>query len=153
MLANAIASGLQLEDQVGYEPSSADRVNTGWTAAQRARERGLPEARSHIERLPADLPPRCALVTVLDGHPATLGWLGAVHGHRTRSLGIEHFGQTGSIADLYRHYGIDINAIITAAQALTPGTPIRLIDTASLAATICYDPRNGPDRRPGVALQ
>ena len=53
-----------------------------------------------------------------DGHatriPATLGWLGAIHGHRTRALGVEHFGQTGSIPELYRHYGIDANAIVAA---------------------------------------
>jgi pyruvate dehydrogenase complex dehydrogenase (E1) component len=44
---------------------------------------------------------------VLDGHPATLSWLGAADGHRVRPLGVEHFGQTGAIEDLYRHYGID----------------------------------------------
>ncbi len=61
----------------------------------------------HIERLLGGIPANAGLVTVLDGHPATLGWLGAVLGHRTRPLGVEHFGQTGSIPDLYRHYGID----------------------------------------------
>jgi pyruvate dehydrogenase E1 component len=65
------------------------------------------------------------LVTVLDGHPATLAWLGAVVGHRVRGLGVEHFGQTGSIPDLYRHYGIDANAIAAAAEAIAPGRPIR----------------------------
>jgi pyruvate dehydrogenase E1 component len=105
--------------------TSADRLNAGWTAAQRARERGLVHARSHIERLLAGVPPHCGIVTVLDGHPATLAWLGAVHGHRVRPLGVEHFGQTGTIADLYRHYGIDADAITAAAAALTPGRPIR----------------------------
>jgi pyruvate dehydrogenase E1 component len=105
--------------------TSADRLNAGWTAAQRAREHGLVHARSHIERLLADVPPHCGMVTVLDGHPATLAWLGAVAGHRTRSLGVEHFGQTGSLAELYEHYGIDANAIIAAAQAIAPGRPIR----------------------------
>jgi pyruvate dehydrogenase E1 component len=62
---------------------------------------------------------------VLDGHPATLAWLGAVNGDRVRPLGVEHFGQTGTIADLYRHYRIDTNAIIAAAQAVAPGAPIR----------------------------
>jgi hypothetical protein len=37
-----------------------------------------------------------------------------------RPLGVEHFGQTGTLADLYGHYGIDTNAIIAAAQAITP---------------------------------
>lgn len=124
------AVGLMAEDRrdVGLlAVTSADRLNAGWTAAQRARERGLVHARSHIERLLDDVPAHCGIVTVLDGHPATLSWLGAVHGHRVRGLGVEHFGQTGSLPDLYRHYGIDANAIIAAAQALTAGRPIRYL--------------------------
>jgi pyruvate dehydrogenase E1 component len=122
------AVGLMAEDRrdVGLlAVTSADRLNAGWTAAQRARERGLVHARSHIERLLADVPSHCGIVSVLDGHPATLAWLGAVQGHRSRSLGVEHFGQTGSIPDLYAHYGIDTNAIVAAAAALTPGRPMR----------------------------
>ena len=122
------AVGLMAEDRrdVGLLAiTSADRLNAGWTAACRARERGLVHARSHIERLFADLPRHCGIVSVLDGHPATLAWLGAVHGHRVRPLGVEHFGQTGSIEDLYRHYGIDAHAIIAAAETIAPGRPIR----------------------------
>ncbi len=122
------AVGLMAEDRkdVGLlAVTSADRLNAGWTASARARERGLVKARSHIERLLAEVPRDCGLVTVLDGHPATLGWLGAVAGHRTRTLGVEHFGQTGTIADLYKHYGIDANAIVAAAQSISPGRPIR----------------------------
>jgi pyruvate dehydrogenase E1 component len=64
-------------------------------------------------------------VSVIDGHPATLAWLGSVYGHRTRSLGVEHFGQTGTIADLYRRFGIDAQAIGKAVQTIAPGKPIR----------------------------
>ena len=122
------AVGLMAEDRrdIGLlAVTSADRLNAGWTAAQRARERGLVHARSHIEKLLAEVPSHCGMVTVLDGHPATLAWLGAIHGHRVRPLGVEHFGQTGSIPELYRHYGIDANSIVAAAAALTPGRPIR----------------------------
>ncbi len=98
--------------------TSADRLNAGWTAASRARERGEAGAQSLIERMFAGLPRHCGLVTVIDGHPATLAWLGAVCGHRTRSLGVEHFGQTGSIAELYAHYGIDAAGIARAARGL-----------------------------------
>ncbi len=60
-----------------------------------------------------------ALVTVLDGHPATHAWLGAVRGQRVVPLGPDHFGQSGDIPDLYREYGIDTDAILDAcAQAL-----------------------------------
>jgi pyruvate dehydrogenase E1 component len=127
------AVGLMAEDRrdVGLlAVTSADRLNAGWTAACRARERGLVHARCHVERLFAGLPPHCGIVSVLDGHPATLAWLGAVRGHKVRPLGVEHFGQTGSIPDLYRHYGIDANAIIAAAQAIAPGGPIRYLGVA-----------------------
>ncbi|RIK98663.1 MAG: transketolase [Proteobacteria bacterium] len=105
--------------------TSADRLNAGWTAARRARARGYVGATSHAERLLAGLPPHCTLVTVIDGHPATLAWLGAVAGHRTVPLGVEHFGQTGTIAELYRHFGIDAAAIVQAADRLVPGRPLR----------------------------
>jgi pyruvate dehydrogenase E1 component len=105
--------------------TSADRLNAGWTAAQRAREAGHDHAQAHVERLLAELPSHAAIVTVVDGHPATLAWLGSVRGNRTRALGVEHFGQTGTIADLYRHYGIDASGILRAAQAIAPGRPLR----------------------------
>jgi pyruvate dehydrogenase E1 component len=66
------AVGLMAEDRrdVGLlAVTSADRLNAGWTAASRARERGLVHARSHIERLFGDLPGNCCIVSVLDGHP------------------------------------------------------------------------------------
>jgi pyruvate dehydrogenase E1 component len=105
--------------------TSADRLNAGWTAAERARQRDTVDALSHIERLFAGLSRDCGIVTVLDGHPATLAWLGGVRGHRVKSLGVEHFGQTGTIDDLYRHFGIDANAILHAAQAVSQGRPVR----------------------------
>ena len=110
--------------------TSADRLNAGWAAAQRARSKGLTDAKSHIERLLENIPPHCSLVTAIDGHPATLAWLGSVTGHRTVPLGVEHFGQTGTIGDLYRHYGIDAQGIVEKVQGLTIGKPV-LIDTSA----------------------
>ena len=106
--------------------TSADRLNAGWQAAQIARIKGR-TAQSHIEHLLAPIPRDALLVTVIDGHPATLSWLGAVHGHRTAGLGVEHFGQTGTVADLYRHFGIDRNAILQVVAGLAPGRPLRAV--------------------------
>jgi pyruvate dehydrogenase E1 component len=105
--------------------TSADRLHAGWTVARKLRRdrRGVQHL-SHIEKLLAPLPRDCGIVTVIDGHPSALGWLGSVRGHRVEALGVEQFGQTGSIADLYRHYGIDANAIIDAAESLTTGAPV-----------------------------
>nr|WP_319515257.1 1-deoxy-D-xylulose-5-phosphate synthase N-terminal domain-containing protein [uncultured Cohaesibacter sp.] len=105
--------------------TSADRLNAGWTAAQRARSRGNEKAISHVEHLMDDLPEHCKIVTVIDGHPATLAWLGGVAGHRTISLGIEHFGQTGTIGDLYHHHGINAASIIEKVEGLSAGRRIR----------------------------
>lgn len=104
--------------------TSADRLNAGWTAAQRARALGETGASALVERLLADVPRDCLIVTVIDGHPATLAWLGGVRGHRTLSLGVEHFGQTGTIGDLYRHFGIDARSIVERVSGLTEGRRI-----------------------------
>ena len=54
------------------------------------------------------------IITVMDGHPLALSWLGSVRGQRVVPLGIEGFGQSGDIADLYRAYKLDAAAIIDA---------------------------------------
>ena len=69
-----------------------------------------------LERLfPAPRP----LVTVLDGHPHTLAFLAGVHGAPIACLGVAQFGQSGDIADLYRHHGVDAETIVGAALDLT----------------------------------
>jgi pyruvate dehydrogenase E1 component len=99
--------------------TSPDRLHAGWLAALRARRNGERSAVSHIERVLQPLARHAALVTVLDGHPATHAWLGAVRGQRVVPLGPDHFGQSGDLLDLYREYGIDADAILEAcAQAL-----------------------------------
>jgi len=69
---------------------------------------------SPVERLLAPLGRDARLVTVMDGHPLALSWLGSVLGHRVVPLGIESFGQSGDIPDLYRTYKLDSAAIIDA---------------------------------------
>lgn len=97
--------------------TSADRLNAGWITAQRARQLGDDKADAHIERLLAPLARDARLVTVVDAHPATLTWLGGVHGHLVHGLGVENFGQTGTVQDSYRLHRIDQRAIVEAARA------------------------------------
>jgi pyruvate dehydrogenase E1 component len=58
------------------------------------------------------------IVTVLDGHPHTLAFLGAVHGVPVACLGVQRFGQSGDIAELYEHHQIDAESILGAALDL-----------------------------------
>ncbi len=87
--------------------TSADLLHRGWSADPGG---------SLIDRLMAPLARDAALVTVTDGHPAVLSWLGAVRGSRVAPLGVTRFGQSGDIPDLYAAYGIDADAIIAAAE-------------------------------------
>ena len=94
--------------------TSADRLLDGLSASARARKDGRPGICSPIEQLLSELSPEATLVTVHDSHPLALGWLGSVHGHRCEALGVERFGQAGNIADLYREYELDSDAIVDA---------------------------------------
>ena len=99
--------------------TSPDRLHAGWLDAQRARRSGDRGAMSHVEKILSPLARGAALVTVLDGHPATHAWLGSVRGQRVVPLGVDHFGQAGDIPDLYQAYGMDTDSILDAcAQAL-----------------------------------
>jgi pyruvate dehydrogenase E1 component len=89
--------------------TSPDRVHRDWREARAHGETSV------AERLLARLRPGAALVTVGDIHPATLSWLGAVAGNAIVPLGVDRFGQSGDIPDLYRAYGIDTDPILDAA--------------------------------------
>ncbi len=113
------AAGLLSEDRRGVGllcVTSADRLSAGWHGAGRARERGDKTVISHVEHLLAELPRDASIITVCDAYPETLSWIGGVLGHRVRALGVEHFGQSGSIGEVYEHYGLGVNAILTAAE-------------------------------------
>ncbi len=74
-----------------------------------------------MERLLSPLAADAGLITVIDGSPSALSWLGGVRGMRTSALGIDRFGQTGDLDDLYRLYRLDADAIVEAAADLFLG--------------------------------
>lgn len=98
--------------------TSADRLYTDWEAATRAHAHGPDVAPAHIETLLSRLAPDAGLVSVMDGHPMTLGWLGGVANHDIAALGVESFGQSANLQDLYRLHGIDADAILDGAAAV-----------------------------------
>ena len=49
---------------------------------------------------------------------AALSWLGAVRGQPVRALGMETFGQSGDLPDLYARYRLDADAILDACADL-----------------------------------
>ncbi len=57
------------------------------------------------------------VVTVVDAHPHSLAWIGSAVGVRAWALGVNQFGQSGSIADLYSAYRIDTANIVATCRA------------------------------------
>ncbi|MBX3479138.1 MAG: transketolase [Caulobacter sp.] len=98
--------------------TSPDVLHADWTAAGRARWTGESARASVAERLLAPLAADAVLVTVLDGSPAALSWLGSVRGQKVRALGMEAFGQSGDLPDLYAKYRLNSDAIIDACADL-----------------------------------
>ncbi len=122
------AAGLLAEDRRGVgllAVTSADRLSASWHGAERAREKGDRQAKSHVELLLSDLPRDATVITVCDAYPETLSWIGGVCGHRVRALGPEHFGQSGNLNELYAHHGFDVNGILAAAEGLGGGKAVR----------------------------
>jgi pyruvate dehydrogenase E1 component len=79
---------------------------------------GLAEADEQIldELFPAER--EAPIVSVLDGHPHTLSFLGAIRQVPIACLGVDDFGQSGDVPDLYRAFGIDTDTIVGAASDL-----------------------------------
>ncbi len=118
----ALAAWQALKDDVPglglLAVTSPDLLHRGWSARRSARWKEKGTQPAHVEKLLAPLSRDAGLITILDGSPASLSWLGGVHGHRVSPLGLDRFGQTGTLQDLYREYRLDSDAIVEAAAEL-----------------------------------
>jgi pyruvate dehydrogenase E1 component len=83
--------------------------------------RGLRAPRPYLETLVTAEEEDVPVVSVLDGHSHALAFLGGALGVPQLALGVDDFGQSGTRPDLYRHYGIDADAIVAAAGILLGG--------------------------------
>jgi pyruvate dehydrogenase E1 component len=117
MVPEAVAAASALEaDGIAanvFVVTSADRLYRGFVAARRDGE-----ASAFVDGLVRDEEATVPLVSVLDGHSHALAFLGATLGVLQVPLGVDDFGQSGTRRDLYRHYGIDADAVARAARNL-----------------------------------
>lgn len=98
--------------------TSPDLLHRGWSDQRAARWQGQDLYPCHAKEMLDQLSPDAGLITILDGSPSALSWLGAVNGLTVSPLGTDRFGQTGDLPDLYDQYRIDETAIIEAAAEL-----------------------------------
>jgi pyruvate dehydrogenase E1 component len=121
IMPEALAAWEELKEDISglglLSVTSPDLLHRQWTTAQAARWAGERQP-SHIETLLSQLGRNAGLVTIADAAPASLSWLGGVLGQRVAPLGVERFGQTGNLADLYSAYRLDGSAITEAAAEI-----------------------------------
>jgi pyruvate dehydrogenase E1 component len=117
LMPEALAAWEALRDEVPglglLAVTSPDLLHRGWRAAL------VGDGTAHVEGLLAPLAQGARLVTLCDAAPASLSWLGGVRGQRVVPLGVDRFGQTGDLVDLFDAYGLNADAVIAAmARAL-----------------------------------
>lgn len=93
---------------------SPDVAHRDWKATLDRQQTGGERANAPIEDLLSTLAPGASLVTIIDGSPHALSWLGSVRGQRVVPLGVEQFGQSGDVTALHEAYRLNADAILDA---------------------------------------
>ncbi len=120
MVPEAVAAGRLLRDKgifanvfnvTGPGPLYRDFQNTVHASLE-----GKQVQSNYLEELIPEKERKVPAVTVVDGHPHTLAWIGAALGATAFPLGVVGFGQSGSCQELYREYKIDAPSIAAAGE-------------------------------------
>ena len=101
--------------------TSLDRLYRQWAELTRSAIRGASVPDLEQLHLASVIPARhrtAPIVTVHDAASHAMAWLGSVFGSRTVSVGVDSFGQAGSVRDLYQHFSLDPASITNAAFGL-----------------------------------
>ena len=86
--------------------TSPDRLYSDWINAKDN------NTASHIEKI-LDLYNRnTVIITIIDAHSSSLAWIGSVLGHKVYPMGLNKFGQSGDLDEIYSYTNIDFKSII-----------------------------------------
>jgi pyruvate dehydrogenase E1 component len=120
---------LAAADQLGDEGvpalvldlTSPDRLYRAWRLGLRDATRAARALRRdhHLASLMRPEERALPIVTVHDAASHHLAWLGSVFGTRTVPVGVDEFGQSGSIAELYGRFDLLPGQIVNAALVAT----------------------------------
>tara|TARA_B100000214_G_scaffold116205_2_gene82050 strand:- start:2086 stop:4458 length:2373 start_codon:yes stop_codon:yes gene_type:complete len=115
------AAEIMKEDELNISilsVTSNDRLYKNWKQTHKDRSHGV-NNKSRIEELFENTNRESVIISVNDAHSSSLTWIGGALGKKIISLGVDEFGQSGNLKDLYKHYSLDAEAIVDAcAQVL-----------------------------------
>jgi pyruvate dehydrogenase E1 component len=105
------AAGLLAEEGVAatvLDVTSLDRLYHGWRAAlsRAARAATRPSETFHLATLLRAATPAAPIITVHDASSHAMAWLGSVFGTPVVPVGVDDFGQSGTIEELYRTFDL-----------------------------------------------
>ena len=96
--------------------TSLDRLYAGWQQELRDSVRQA-KGRFGPSTLRSLFTPRAPIVTIHDAASHTMAWLGSALGVHAVPLGVDAYGQSGTVRDLYQIHGLAPGAIVNAALA------------------------------------
>lgn len=98
--------------------TSLDQLYRGWRAVLGRATKTAVDARAAVTHLHTLLDAderRAPLVTIHDAASHSMAWLGSVFGQRTVSVGVDSFGESGTIPEVYSRHGLLPGQIVNAA--------------------------------------
>ncbi len=121
MAPEALAAAAELDDE-GIDATvvhltSPDRTYRSWqrTYAEATVSGRVVRTPSHLHRLIPPSERNRPIVSVHDAASHSLSWIGSAVGARQLALGVDRFGESGTIADLHAIAGISSGNIVNAA--------------------------------------
>lgn len=121
VVPEALAASKLLEaegiNSVVLDICSPDRIYRGWRNAQQTATRNgtTTNDAGHFGVLLKESERRLPILTVHDAASHSLAWLGSVFGARTVPVGVDEFGQSGTIAELYGVFDLLPEQLVNAA--------------------------------------
>jgi len=119
IMPEALAAATELESEgvsaAVVNVTSSDHLYAAWRRRVAVSQGSLVKTPSHLHKL---IPPRERVYPIVSVHDAAshhLAWIGSALGVPQTALGVDRFGESGTISDLYMATGIDTGSIVNAA--------------------------------------
>ncbi|MFT7649413.1 MAG: pyruvate dehydrogenase E1 component [Candidatus Poriferisodalaceae bacterium] len=135
MAPEAIAAAAELDEEgvqaTVVQLTSPDRVYASWRAsyADASSRASVVRPPSHLHRLIPANERRRPVVSVHDAASHSLAWIGSALGTAQLTLGVDRFGESGTIADLHDITGISTGNVVNAALIALNEIPTNEIRT------------------------
>ncbi|HEX2152974.1 MAG TPA: transketolase C-terminal domain-containing protein [Acidimicrobiia bacterium] len=120
VMPEALGAAAELEEEglavTVIDVTSLDRLYREWRGglAAAARSAQAPARPGHLERLLGAAGAGASIVTVHDAASHTMAWVGSVLGQRVVPVGVDRFGESGTVSEVYALVGLDVGSLVNA---------------------------------------